>query len=300
MNIKIIYFTGTYNTKFLAEKLRDIFSPETNNMEIIEIGKDTPIADLNDTDLLLVGYPIYGFNSQPVLTNYFRKVKKLMKPGKIVDYIIFKNSGETYAMNNSSSRVLKRVLDKKHFRLLSEYHFPMPYNIHFPFSNNLIKQIINYNNKQLEILKYNYDNDVPHLIKSKIIYDIGSWFVSIQKLGGFLNSFLYRVDARKCIKCNRCINICPMKNIYIDKHGRIKFHHDCMMCMRCSFYCPTDAFSIGFINSWKVSNYYNLKKIEEDNSIELNFITDDTKGFYKCYIKTFREIDEAYDKIKNQ
>jgi ribose 5-phosphate isomerase B len=61
MKIKIIYFTGTYNTRYLAEKLKDIFSEANNEFEVIEIGKDTPVADLNDTDLLLVGYPIYGF-----------------------------------------------------------------------------------------------------------------------------------------------------------------------------------------------------------------------------------------------
>lgn len=298
MKIAIIYFTGTYNTRHLANKIRELFS-HAEEIKTVEIKKDSKIIDLNNYDLLFVGYPIYGFNSQPVLTNYLRKAKKLLNKDKKLDYIIFKNSGETYAMNNTSSRVLKRVLSKRHFNLLSEYHFPMPYNIHFPFSNNLIKQIIESNEKQLEILKYNFENNIEHKIKSNIIYDIAGWFVSIQKVGGFVNSFFYKVKADKCIKCNKCINICPMKNIYINKKGKIKFHHSCVMCMRCSFYCPKDAISIGFLNGWRINDYYNLKSIEKDDSIEPNFITDETTGFYKCYIKTFKDVNEQYNKIKN-
>lgn len=298
MKITIIYFTGTYNTRFLANKLKNIFN-DGNEIQLIELEKSTEVIDLNDTDLLFVGYPIYGFNSQTLLSSYLRKAKKKLREGKKIDYIIFKNSGETYAINNASSRVIKRILSKKHFNLLSEYHFPMPYNIHFPFSNNLIKQIINYNEKQFEILKYNFDNNISHKIKSNIIYDICSFVVSIQKVGGFVNSFFYKVKSDSCIKCLKCVNICPMNNIYINKKGKIKLHHNCLMCMRCSFFCPTDAFRIGFINSWRVSNYYDLKKIENDDSIEANFITSKTKGFYKCYIKTFNDIDEEYKKIKS-
>lgn len=299
MKIALIYFTGTHNTRYLADRIKGIFS-HAEEIKTVEVEKDCEVIDLNNYDLLFVGYPIYGFNSQPILTNYLRKAKKLLKDGKKLDYIIFKNSGETYAMNNSSSRVIKRILSKKHFNYLSEYHFGMPYNIHFPFSTNLIKQLLNYTDKQLEILKFNYDHNIPHVIKSKLIYDIGGWFVSVQKLGGWVNSFFYRVDEEKCINCNKCINICPTKNIYINKKGKIKFHHSCVMCMRCSFFCPKAAINIGMLQGWKVSNYYNLKKIEQDNSIEGNFITDETTGFYKCYIKTFKEIDKEYEKIQNE
>ena len=297
MKIAIIYFTGTYNTRYLANRIKNMFT-EAEEITSVEVEKDTEIIDLNNYDLLFVGYPIYGFNSQPVLTNYLRKAKKLLKDDKKLNYIIFKNSGETYGLNNTSSRVIKRVLSKKHFNFLSEYHFGMPYNIHFPYTNNLIKQLLEYTDKQLEILKYNYDHNIPHIIKSNFIYDVAGWFVSVQKVGGFVNSFLYKVDEKKCIHCNKCVNICPMKNIYVNKKGRIKFHHNCAMCMRCSFFCPKDAFSIGIINSWRITDYYNLKKIEDDDTIKGDFVTDETKGFFKCYIKTFKEIDEKYNNIK--
>ena len=65
MKIAIIYFTGTYNTRYLANKIKNLFAG-AEEIKSVEVQKDTPILDLNPYDLLFVGYPIYGFNSQPV------------------------------------------------------------------------------------------------------------------------------------------------------------------------------------------------------------------------------------------
>ena len=70
------------------------------------------------------------------------------------------------------------------------------------------------------------------------------------------------------------------------------------MCMRCSYFCPTDAINIGFLKGWKVTDYYNLKEIENDDSITSPYITENSKGFYKCFINYFKWIDKEYLKIK--
>ena len=67
----------------------------------------------------------------------------------------------------------------------------------------------------------------------------------------------------KCVNCNKCVNTCPHNNIYI-KNDKIKFHHHCDMCMRCSFFCPTNAIKIGFLEGWKVNGEYKFKEIEKD------------------------------------
>ena len=57
-------------------------------------------------------------------------------------------------------------------------------------------------------------------IKSNPIYNLAAFFVGIQKIGGNVNSFLYKVDKNKCINCNKCVNTCPHNNIYI-KNGKV-------------------------------------------------------------------------------
>ena len=92
------------------------------------------------------------------------------------------------------------------------------------------------------------------------------------------------------------MNTCPHNNIYI-KDNKIKFHHHCDMCMRCSFFCPSNAIKIGFLEKWKVNGQYQFKQIQEDSSINSDYINKDSKGFYKCFIKTFDFIDKEYNKI---
>jgi hypothetical protein len=68
--------------------------------------------------------------------------------------------------------------------------------------------------------------------------------------------------------------------------------------MRCSFFCPTNAINIGFLEGWKVNGEYKFKKIENDETINSNYITKDTKGFYKCFIKYYEKIDKEYNEIQ--
>ena len=292
MKVLLIYYTGTFNTRYLSNQLKDKLIARGDQVDLVEINVDTKVIDTFNYDLIGFSYPIYGFNSPLPFNKYVKKLK--FKTGQ--KYFIYKNSGETLAMNNASSRILIRLLNKFKAELVGEYHFVMPYNIHFPFEKEFVKQILLYNQKLMAVMLYNLDNGIVFKIKSNFIYNLGAFFVGIQKIGGNVNSYLYKVDDKTCIKCNKCVNACPQKNIYI-KNGKIKFHHHCDMCMRCSFFCPTNAINIGFLEGWKVNGEYSFDKILKDDAIKANFITPNSKGFYKCFIKTFNFIDDEYSKI---
>lgn len=292
MKILLIYYTGTYNTRFLSNKLKERFIELGNFVDMVEINCNTELVDTYSYDLIGFSYPIYGFNSPLPFNKYIKKLK-FKKEQK---YFIYKNSGEVLGLNNASSRILIRYMKRQKTKLVGEYHYVMPYNIHFPFEEDFIKEILNYNDKLMDIMLYNLENNIIFKIKSNIFYNIGAFFVGIQKIGGNINSYLYKIDYNKCIKCNKCVNTCPHNNIYVKK-DKIKFHHHCDMCMRCSFYCPTDAISIGFLNGWKVTDYYDLKEIENKDPLNKPYITEKSKGFYKCFYKYFKNIDEMHQKM---
>lgn len=293
MRYLLIYYTGTYNTRYLTNQIKERLIKNGNEVDTIEIDCNTPIIKTDNYDIIGFSYPIYGFNSPLPFNKYVRKLKF----NKNQKYFIYKNSGEVLAMNNASSRILIRIMKRQKVKLIGEYHYVMPYNIHFPFEDSFVKQILIYNNKLMDIMFYNFEHNKIARIKSNIIYDIGAFFVGIQKIGGDINSYLYKVDMNKCIKCNKCIKNCPHNNIF-EKNGKIKFHHHCDMCMRCSFFCPTNAINIGFLEGWKVNGEYKYKKIENDETINSNYITKDTKGFYKCFIKYYEKIDKEYNEIQ--
>lgn len=295
MRVLLIYYTGTYNTRFLVSKVEERFKEIGDSVEKIEVDADTEKIDVTSFDYIGISYPIYGFNVPHPFIKYLKKLifKKNQK------YFIFKNSGETLPINNASSRKIIRILNKYKVNFCGEYHFIMPYNIHFEFPYNFIRQIIDEDKKLLDIMFYNLEHNICPAIKSKFIYNIGAFFVGIQSFGGNINSFFYKVDKNKCNKCGLCIKQCPHKNIAICKE-KIKFYHHCDMCMRCSFYCPKKAIHIGFLERWRVSKYYDLSKMWLDNSPYEPYINKDSKGFYHCFIKSFSDIDQRYDQIASK
>lgn len=291
MKILLIYYTGTYNTRFLTDAVYEKLTKKGHSVDRVEINRQTPPADTGGYDLIGLGYPIYGFNSPLPFNRYLQKLQ-FTKGQK---YFIYKNSGETFAMNNASSRIILRRLKRK-MTFAGEYHFAMPYNIHFAFERAFIREILDKNDKLLDIMTHDLENGNAPKIRSNPMYNIAAAFVSIQKMGGNVNSFLYRVDADKCVKCGICVRDCPENNIRVSG-DKIKFGHRCDMCMRCSFFCPTNAIKIGFLEGWKVNGDYGLKKIAEDKSPRTPYITADSRGFYKCFIKYFASIDARYKEL---
>lgn len=295
MKCLLIYYTGTYNTRYLTNLLKNKLEENNVSVDIYEFNPlKKEILNLEGYDLLGIGYPIYGFNVPVKFLNFIRKQKF---PSNIKTFI-YKNSGETYHANDASSINIYNKLKRCKCNIKNEYHFMMPYNIHFRFDESLVKEMLVEDEKLLDILVYEVLNNISNIKKYKLIHRAITCAVKLQYIGGPINSYFYKVKKDKCIKCRKCINICPTKNIYLNKKGIIKFHHNCMMCMRCSLNCPSDAIHIGFLDTWgwRVNGSYDFNKIEK---IELNnrIITKDTTGFFKCYIEKYDEIDKRYNEL---
>ena len=292
MNILLIYYTGTFNTRYLTDIAERELIARGHTVSRVEARRGTPPADTDGFDLIGIGYPIYGFNSPLPINKYLRKLRF----GKGQKYFIYKNSGETFGLNNASDRVIKRIMRRSGAELVGQYHFVLPYNIHFPFDRDFMREIVDKDLKLLDVMITNLERGRAAKIKSNIVYDAASAVVGVQKIGGFVNSFLYRADMDKCVKCGRCIRECPEDNISF-KNGKIKFGHRCDMCMRCSFFCPADAIKTGFLEGWKVHDYYSLPEIEAEGPPEKPYITENAKGFYKCFIRTFEHIESEYARL---
>ena len=292
MKAALIYFTGTYNSRFLSKKVEERLVKLGYEVELFEVDSSLEVKDFSSYNLIGFSYPIYGFNCPHILMKYIKKLK--FNPSQ--SYFIYKNSGETMKMNNASSRKIKRKMKKEDVKYLGEYHFVFPYNIHFEFPSDFIKEAIYEDKKLLDVMMYNLEHNIVHDIKSNMIYNIGAFFVSIQSIGGNVNSFFYKVDSKKCVNCSACVNMCPVNNI-VNKEGKIRFKHSCVMCMRCSFYCPKKAIDIGFLQGWKVTSYYSLDKYWNEVEKRVNFIKGNEKGFYKCFIEYFKDVDKMYNSI---
>ncbi len=290
MNILLIYYTGTYNTRYLSSRLEAHLSAHGHTVTQVEVRFDTMPVRLEEYDLIGIGYPIYGFNAPAPLERYLRSL--LIPRGQ--RFFIYKNSGETFPMNNASSRGILRRFRRAGALFRGEYHFVMPYNIRFRFERDFVREILAKNEKLLSVLVRNLEHGKVVGIKSSLLYNLGASFVAVQKIGGSVNSFLYRVDKEKCTGCGKCARHCPEANILVVD-GEVTFGHRCDMCMRCSFHCPHDAIRIGLLDKWRVNGDYRLDALRMEGAPEVPYITEASEGFYSCFYEHFRAIDEAYD-----
>lgn len=289
-NCLLIYYTGTGNTRYVTNHLQERLLKEGFDVEVYQIDPlKKEILDLSKYDLIGIGYPIYGFNVPKTVHKFFKK-QKFIKDQRV---FIYKNSGETYKENDSSSLVLRKFIKRRKARLTNEYHFIMPYNIHFRYEEKLIKEMFLMDEKLMDILVKEIVDEIPNIKKYTFRNNFINRLFRLTYIGGNINVRFYKVKKDKCIKCGLCIKECPTKNIYLNKKGEIKFHHNCLMCMHCTLYCPKDAIKMGLFDSWRVNKPYNFKEIEK---IELKerVIKDDTTGFFKCYIKTYKDINKRH------
>lgn len=294
----LLYYTGTYNTRYVTEKLRLRLEEEGWIITTYEIDPlNNEALDYSAYDIIGFGSPIYGFAAPYAFLKFIRK--QTFPQG--IRAFIYKNSGETYHANDASSKYFLRKLRHDKVDVQNEYHFMMPYNIHFRFDDYLIREMFEMDKKLLEILVHEVTNGIPNLKPyhwwPRLVTSV---VARPQYIGGDVNSFLYKVDKKKCINCDLCIKRCPMHNIYRNGKGEIAFHHHCLMCMRCSFFCPGDAFDIGFLEDWgwhvNIKGGYDFKAIEQ---IQLDhpYITPQTTGFFKCYIEKYANINKQYREL---
>lgn len=293
MKCLLIYFTGTFNTRYTSQILKQRFENEGDEVDLYEIDPlKLERLDLSRYDLVGLGYPIYGYNAPWPFLKFIRH----QKFPKGIRTFIYKNSGETEKVNDASSLFVWRKLKRSKAIIENEYHFMMPYNIHFRFEEELVKEILDMDEKLYDILLYEVKNRIPNIRRYKLWHRVVTRVVSIQFFGGDVNSFFYKVRQEKCVDCNLCIKQCPTQNIYRDGNNQIKFHHNCLMCMRCSFFCPTAAIDIGFLQGWKVTGRYDFEKIR-NMKLEKPVITQDTQGFFKCYVDTYNYINSRHKEL---
>jgi NAD-dependent dihydropyrimidine dehydrogenase PreA subunit/flavodoxin len=292
MKILLLYYTGTYNTKYLTNLLKNKLEKKLHNVDIFEVKGESKPIDLTPYDLIGLGYPIYAFNTPKI---FYKYLKNLKSPAN-THYFIYKQSGESINLNNASSRKIKKLINKSEGTLVNEQHYLMPYNIHFRYSDECVKEILKYDNMLMDIQLYEIRNNIHYVIKSNPLYNYISHVLSIYHFGAKLNHSFYKIDMDKCNNCKKCIKECPTKNIFINKKGQINFGPKCEMCMRCSFICPNNAIKIGMLEKRKVNGPYNLEEINNNLSISDSFISPNQKGFFKCYLKTYNYIQTKYYK----
>lgn len=287
MKVVICYFSGTGNTRKVVEKYREHLTALGETVEIFPM--ETLLLDgmseefvntLSGADLLGIGYPVHAFNAPSIVLKF---VKSLPKQAETKRAFIVSTSGEPLRLNNISSLKTQKLLRRRNYAVTNEYRYVMPYNIIFRHNDTMAFRMWDVAQKLIPLDVQEMLDGKEKKLKGVVCGNVVAWMMRCEHWGGRLNGRHYKVD-EKCAHCQKCINICPTKNITI-KDGKMKFGNKCLMCQRCVQLCPKDAIKMGWFNSWKVNGAYTFAEPTEKETQKYN------KMLTKAYKKYFDECD---------
>lgn len=287
MKILICYFSGTGNTQKVIDCYANTFASVYGDEVTLARMEEKFEYDLENYDLVGVGYPVHAFNAPSIALNFCKRLPKLSnkKPAFIVS-----TSGEPLTLNNISSLKLTSILKRKNLIVNNEYRYCMPYNIIFRHGDEMAYRMWTTAQLLAPLDVKEIKQGVKSRLKRVFMGGFIAWIMRCEHWGGRLNGKQYKVSDH-CVSCNKCVRICPTNNITI-KDGKMKFGGNCLMCMRCAHLCPTDAIKIGWFNKWKVNGAYSFKKPKSPDTKHYNKML--TKAYKKYFDQADKRIAENY------
>jgi len=250
MNILTLYFSGTGNTKYIAE----LFSRKMN-AKCLSIETDASFAEeIKAYDHIAFCYPVYCSRVPRIMREFVHQYMDSIVGKKI---IIFATQ---MAFSGDGARVFSDMFEADAIDIIYAEHFNMPLN-----TGNVIilDPIWKPNHKRIQKCIKNVEakmNLVCSNIRNNIIKKRG--FALGSKLLGYIQGKHWQKDTKlatpqrlekrgmksvrihkNCTSCNICIKICPMKNL-VNHEGQIRHQDNCTSCYRCVNRCPKKAITV--------------------------------------------------------
>lgn len=244
MKIVALYFSGTGNTAYVVRQIGAQVNKHISFRALnIEAVTHNNIGDIEQADLLLFAYPIYG-SLAPLLMRQFVAEYGLHFSGKraaiIITQVLFSGDGGAY---------LARKLRKFDVDVVAIEHFNMPNNISDSTLFKIRSQEVNAETIKSADIKITRFTQALLEGKAKTVGDnlFSRLLGLVQRLPFSLVEKRYRarvkIDQHLCNMCTVCVQLCPTDNLREDTQ-QIAANSHCTLCYRCVNLCPQKAISI--------------------------------------------------------
>ncbi len=269
MKCLIIYYSLTNSTSQVSKSISNGLNQAGVETTLCNIKDEAP-PDLENFDLLGIGTPVYIYQ---IPINVQECIESLSNKNKIKSFA-FLTYG-TYSWN--ASELLKNAMMKRGFDIQGWfYSHGADYFLGY-ISRGCLASPGHPNSDDLAMAqKFGYDMGAAasaklwpeSSISPPLIYHFEQMMLSRNLVRGY-HQKQFKLDKEKCIKCNICINGCPMHNLSPNNDGFPSWEKKCIMCLSCELHCPKEAIkspmSASMMNP--IMNY-NVKKIMKDPEIE--------------------------------
>lgn len=234
----IIYYTGTGNSRYIAEMLADITGDETVSANtFIKSGEK---KEFNSEKPYVFVSPVYVSAPARVFTDFIRKSTF---NGNRKAYFVMTCAGG----QGGCPEYCRRLCNEKSFEFMGTNQITMPQNYLVFFKtkekaecDGIIADAKPETEKLAGYIKA--ESPLPDSGMKKWEY-ISTEMILAMYYKWFMGTKKFRTTD-KCISCGKCAKLCPLNNIkMVDK--KPEWGTNCTHCMACINSCPAEAIEYG-------------------------------------------------------
>ncbi|WP_055070488.1 EFR1 family ferrodoxin [Clostridium massiliamazoniense] len=224
--ISTVFFSPTKSTKNILSLIGKDFPLPLNEIDITPPSTITKNIKFSNNELVIFGVPVYGGRIPKPAVKRIKNIKGNATPTLLV---------VTYGNRDYDDALLelKNIVEENGFFLVGAAAFITKHSIMHSVAQgrpdrNDLKEIENFSKKALrKIQNITNVNDLPLItVKGNFPY---------KEYNGIP---LKPQGTKKCIKCLKCVENCPVNAISNDTPHRTN-KNLCISCMRCVKICPT-------------------------------------------------------------
>lgn len=234
----ILYFSGTGNSAYIAKRVAEISGDEPVSMnKLLKERHDTVI--LHSEKPFVFVTPTYAWRMPRIIEAFIRRQSF---EGCLKAYFILNCGSET----GNAASFTRKLSQEKGFEYMGFAELIMPENYVTMFKcpdEEKAKEIIAEAEPKIDQIaqkiaeKIKLPDYKPHM---KIMSAINPIFYSV-----FVKDKRFYAEDN-CTSCGRCVRLCPLNNIELDKtDGKPRWHGNCTHCMACICGCPETAIEYG-------------------------------------------------------
>jgi ferredoxin len=240
------------------------------------------MVDLNGYDIIGIGFPSYGFNPPKIVVDSCNNINSV--DHKKV-FLFLTCAGPCY-LNEAAFFGIKRILNRKGYRINYEKTFCMPANILIRYNDDIVKRIYDAAIKKTKIMATDILNNITNVRNDRFVPHLFRWLLFLIEWPSIKTVPLDFAVGKECNKCMKCVRLCPRKNIRLIKE-KVKHGLKCEACYRCVYNCPQKAIKGRLYNAAIFKEGYNIK--EKVNKCKAIQITKPLRGIYRTMESYFND-----------
>ena len=234
----ILYFSGTGNSKYVAQRIADALGDEIVNLnDRIKSGDTSPVET---GERVIIVTPTYAWRIPRVVRDWLLKTE--LRGARLAWFVMTCGSEI-----GNADRYNRDLCTEKGLACMGTAQIVMPENYIAMFSApqaDKARQIVAKAEPDIDRAIADIQADQPFAPTRNKLYD--------RLMSGPVNPIFYKcfvkadafIASSACIGCGQCAKRCPMNNVAI-KDGKPSWGKNCTHCMACICYCPTSAIEYG-------------------------------------------------------